>query len=144
MTTWEGWMKDSEIQLMVEQIDTLVPKDDAKLIIYTEDDEPEDCEIIGNRDGYLRAAAEFLRAAIVPLEPNAFITPVEFNYLVPSRGLPVKRLSRSSDVEAILPPLHKRTWKDKVLGVGCITIFILLAVCTFVGIGTIGGWIFGK
>ena len=137
-------MTDSEIQLMVEQIDTAVPKDGAKLLIYIEDDEPQDCEIIGNRDGYLRAAAEFQQAATVPLETNAFITPVDFNYLVPSRGLPIRRLSRSSDIDAILPPLHKRTWKDKVFGIGCITIFIFLAVCTFIGIGTIAGWVFGR
>jgi hypothetical protein len=137
-------MTDSEIQLIVEQIDTAVPKDGARLLIYTEGDEPQECEIIGNRNGYLRAAGEFLHAATVPLELGAFITPVDFNYLVPSRGLPVRRLSRSSDIDAILPPLHKQTWKDKVFGMGCITIFIFLAVCTFIGVGTIIGWVFGK
>ena len=137
-------MTDVEIQQVIERINLSIPKEGAKLMVYTEDDEAPDCEIIGNRDGYLRAAAEFLRAAIVPLASNAFITPIDFNYLVPSRGLPVRRLSRSSDIDSILPPLHKRTWKDKALGVGCITIFIFLAVCTFIGIGTIGGWIFRK
>jgi len=135
---------DGQIQEVIERINSTVPKDGAKLLVYTEDDEPQDCEIIGNREGYLRAAAEFLQAAIVPLESDAFITPIDFNYLVPSRGLPVKRLSRSNDIDSILPPLHKRAWKDKVLGFGCVTILIFLAVCTFIGIGTIGGWIFGK
>lgn len=138
-------MTDEEIQSVVERIDGTVPKGGAKLLIYVfEDDEPQECEIIGNRNGYLRAAGEFLRAATVPLEPSAFITPIDFNYLVPRRGLPVRRLSRSSDLDAVLPPLHKRTWRNKAVGIGCVTIFIFLAVCTFIGIGTIGGWIFGK
>ena len=138
-------MTDADIQAMIGRIDASVPKDGAKLLIYVEDEEePQECELVGNRDGYLRAASEFLRAATVRLEPDAFITPIDFNYLVSSRGLQVKRLSRSSDVEAILPPARKQTWKDKAFGIGCLSILIFLAISAFIGIGQIGSWLFGK
>jgi hypothetical protein len=135
---------DADIQVVIDQIDAAVSKDGAKLLIYMEDPENSYCELIGNRSGYLRAALEFLRAAAVPLEPNAFITPIDFNYLVPSRGVLVKRLSRQNDVEAALPPARKNTWKDKAFAVGCVSILLLLAVCTLIGIGMVGSWIFGK
>ena len=137
-------MTDADIQAESDQIDAAVSKDGARLLIYADDPESNYCELIGNRNGYLRAALEFLRAATVRLEPNAFITPIDFNYLVPSRGLLVKRLSRQDDVEAALPPTRQKTWKDKALALGCVSIVLLLAACTFIGIGTIFSWIFGK
>jgi hypothetical protein len=135
---------DREIQQIITQLDDSVPKDGARLLINIEDTETNECELIGNRNGYLRAGLEFLRAATVPLEPNAFITSIEFNYLVPSRGFLVKRLSRQQDPEAALPPLKRHTWKDKAAGIGCLTVATFLFICTLIGIEQIGVWIFGK
>ncbi len=137
-------MDDTEIQAVIDQFDASVPKDGSRILIYYEDEMPY-CELVGNRNGYLRAATELLRAATVHLEPGAFITPVDFNYLVPGeRGLLVKRLERRDDVLAGLPPKRETSWKDKAIGAGCLLIFLFLAVCTFIGFGEIGSWIFGK
>jgi len=101
-------MDDSEIQQRVNELDAGVNKDDAKLIIYY-DEEGQSCELIGNRKGYLRAGVEMLKAAITPLSPNEFITPLDLNYLIGQRSLFVKRLIRQEDVEAALPPLQSKS-----------------------------------
>jgi len=130
---------------MIAQLDEGVPRDGSKLLLYMDDPETNYCEITGNRNGYLRATLEFLRAATVPLESGGFITPIDFNYLVPSQGgVLVKRLNRQDDVKAALPPQRQKTWKDTALAVGCLAIFLFLAVCAFLGIGLLGSWIFGK
>ena len=142
-------MTETDIQQMIAQLDVSVPKGGSKLMILAYDETNYYGEVVGNRNGYLRAALEFLRAATVPLESDAFSTPIDFNYLVPSQGgLLVKRLSRRDDVEAALQPKRQKTWKDqaknKAAMVGCLSVFLFLAVCTLIGMVELGGWIFGK
>jgi hypothetical protein len=69
--------------------------------------------------------------------------------LVPSEGgLLVKRLERRDDVLSALRPKREKTWKDKAKNtaamVGCLSVFLFLAVCTLIGMVELGGWIFGK
>jgi hypothetical protein len=86
-------VNDEEIKALIEQLDTSVPRDDSKLVVYYDDDSSCYCSVEGNRNGYLRAAIEFLRAATAPLESGNFITPVDLNYLVPrERGILVRKL----------------------------------------------------
>ena len=111
----EDKLNDAEIQAVIDQLDASVPRDGSRVLIYYEEEMPY-CELVGNRNGYLRAATELLRAATVHLEPGAFITPVDFNYLVPSeRGLLIKRLERRDDVLAGLPPKRETVGKTKPL-----------------------------
>jgi hypothetical protein len=138
-------MDDDEIKRRVDELDAAVSKDDAQFLIYCEDFDQQSVELIGNRSGYLRVGIEMLRAAVASLGPNESITPIDVNYLIRSpRSLHVKRLTRQEDVEAALPPLRKHAWKDKAVGIGCLTVIVFLAVCAFIGIGQVGVWIFGK
>jgi len=82
--------------------------------------------IIGNRNGYLRAAIEMLRASATPLSPGDFITNVDFSYLGSDRSLIVTRLTRSEDIESALPPLRLSTWKGRAIWVGCLVTFFFL------------------
>jgi hypothetical protein len=136
---------DDEIRRIIDELDAAVSKDNAELIIHADDLEQPTFECIGNRKGYLRAGIELLRAAVVPMGAAYFITPVDIDYLIRNvRSLHVGRLTRQENLEAALPPVKKRTWKNKAAGMGCITVILILAGCTFVGIGQALYWIFGK
>jgi hypothetical protein len=138
-------MDDDEIRRRADELDAAIAKDDGQFLIYCEDFDEQRVEFVGNRKGYLRVGIEMIRAAISPLGPNKSITPISIDYLIrSSRSLSVTRLTRQEDVESALPPLKKHTWKHKAAGIVCITVVILLAVCTFIGIGQVGVWIFGK
>ena len=138
-------MTDADIQIVVQQLESAAPKGGSKLLIFPLDDNSYYCEIVGNRNGYIRGALEFLRAATVELEPGYSGTPIDFNYLVPSeRGILVKRLSRREDPLIALTPKKKPTWRDRARMIGCISIFLFLVVCTFIGIAEVGILIFAK
>jgi len=136
-------MDDSEVQRLVRELDAQVSKEDAKLLVYAEDDDGT-CEIIGNRNGYLRAAIEMLQASATPLSPGDFITSVDFSYLGSDRSLIVTRLTRSEDIESALPPLRLSTWKGRAIWVGCLLISFFLVICTFTGLKEVVSWFFRK
>ncbi len=138
-------MEDEDIQRLVDELDASVNREGARLLIYCEHPEPDSCELIGNRQGYLRAGVEFLRAALVPLAPGDSITPIKLDYLIGyDRSLHVTRLTRQEDVYAALPPVKKNSWRDKIIGIGCLVLVISFAICGFIGVGQVFSWIFGK
>ena|SRR5581483_10875104 len=138
-------MEDGDIRRRVDELDAAVGKEGARLLIYCEHPEPDSCELIGNRQGYLRAGVELLRAALAPLAPGDSITPVKIDYLIGyDRSLQVKRLTRQEDVYAALPPVRKNSWKDKIIGIGCLALVVFFAICGFIGVGQVFSWIFGK
>jgi|SRR5271165_3907006 len=136
-------MDDSEIRQCVNELDAAIPKEDAKLFIYSEEN-ASFCDFIANRRGFLRTGIEMLRAATIPLGPDESVTPIDLNYVIGKRGLYVRRLIRRENVEPDLPQRKERSWKNKAAGIGCLTILVLLAICTFIGIGEVFIWIFGK
>ena len=98
-------MTPEEIQERIEELDRDIPKESAEVVIFCEE-ESQDCEVIGNRAGYLRLGVEMLKAAIAPLGSGEMFTPVSVDYLLTSpRGLGVKRFTRLDDVQSALPPL---------------------------------------
>src|ERR1044071_8330483 len=103
-------MDDGDLLRRIDELDAAFLKEGAQLVIHHEEDDPS-CELIANRNGYLRAGIEMLRAAVTPLNQNQFITPLDLNYLIGERSLIVKRLVRSEDINAILPPPGAQTWK---------------------------------
>ena len=138
-------MDDHEVLRQIDELDRAFSREKAELLIYCEDIETRTCELIGNRNGFLRAGVEFLKAAVLPLAPNESILPFKLDYLVRnSRSLLIARLTRQEDVDAALPPLKQKGWKNKAVGFGCLTVVIFLVVCTFIGVGQLFVWIFGK
>lgn len=138
-------MDQTDIQEMISKLDSRVTKDDAKLLIFVEDEEEGACEIIGNRKGYLRAAIELLRASVAPLEESdATITPIDVEYLGAERSLIVKRVIRSEDVEEALPPLKGPSWKAQMMAYGCLAILAFFCFCAFAGFGDLISWVFRK
>jgi hypothetical protein len=136
-------MENSEVQRLARELDAQVSKEDAKLLVYVDDDEGA-CEFIGNRKGYLRAAIEMLRASAIPLSEGDSITSVDFGYLGSDRSLVVKRLTRSEDIEAALPPPTVTSWKETAFGVGCLVIFVFLVSCAVAGFADVVNWFFRK
>lgn len=139
-------MTEENIRQLLEELDAEVSRDNAQLVIYCEDPEGEgSCELIGNRDGFLRAGIELLKAAMVSMKPGDSITPISIDYLIRSgRSLRVKRLTRQESVDAALPPVRRNSWKDKIIGVGCLALVIFFAICGFIGIEQVFTWIVGK
>jgi hypothetical protein len=136
-------MDEDDLKRRVNELDAAVSKEDAKLYIYSEENAAF-CEFIANRKGFLRTGIEMLRAATIPLGADDSATPIDLNYLVGKRGLYVRRLIRRENVEPELLQRKDRSWKNKAAGLGCLTILILLAICTFTGIGQVFTWMFGK
>ena len=135
-------MDDEEIRRRLDELDAAIIRQDAQLVIYMEDSDDQEFEIVGNRQGYLRGGIEMLRAAIAPLGPDDSFLPNNINYLIQSkRSFFVKRLVRTENVESALPTPRTSTWKSKVAGAGCLILLIFLVICAFVGLGTIGRWI---
>jgi hypothetical protein len=136
-------MDDSEVQRLVRELDAHVSKEDAKLLVYAEDEDGT-CEIIGNRKGYLRAAIEMLRASATPLSTEESITSVDFSYLGSDKSLIVKRLTRSEDIESALPPPTVTSWKQTAFGIGCLVILVFLVICALTGFMDLVNWFFRK
>jgi hypothetical protein len=141
-------MDDFQIQQIVDELDAAVTKDDAKLLIYYAEyrGEHEDgnCELIGNRKGYIRAGIEMLRAAVAPLGPNDIFVPINIDYLIGRGSLGVKRITRQEDVDAALPPVQSKSWKTNAIGVGCMLIVIFGVVCAFMGLDDVVTWLLRK
>ena len=116
-------MNDSEIQQRVDELDAAVKKDDAKMLVYVEPDDGS-CEFVGNRQGYLRAGIEMLRAAIVPLGANESITPIEVGYLFGERSLTVRRLKRREDIDTARTPADRPFWPVIAFVLGGWAVFI--------------------
>ena len=136
-------MDDGDLARRIDELDAALSKEGAQLVIYQEEEETH-CELIANRNGYLRAGVEMLRAAVVPLNKNQFITPLDVNYLIGERSLIVKRLVRNEDINAMLPPIGKQGWKTNVIGIGCVVFLFSAAICALVGFGDIISWLFKK
>lgn len=136
-------MDEADIKRRVDELDAAVSKEEAKLFIFSEENAAF-CEFIANRKGFLRTGIEMLRAATMPLEPDESITPIDLNYLVGKRGLYVRRLIRRENVEPDLPLPKQKSWKSKAAAAGCLTVFFVLAICTFIGVAQVFTWIFGK
>jgi hypothetical protein len=138
-------MDDEDIRQRVDDLDAAVGREGARLLIYCESPDQDSCEFIGNRQGYLRAGIELIRAALAPLAPGDSITPIKIDYLIGyDRSLQVKRLTRQEDVYAGLPGVRENSWKDKIIGIGCLALVIFFGVCGFIGVGQVFSWIFGK
>lgn len=140
-------MDEDDIKRRVDELDAAVSKEEAKLFISSEENAAF-CEFIANRKGFLRAGIEMLRAATMPLGPDESVTPIDLNYLVGKRGLYVRRLIRRENVEPDFPQPKQKSWKDKAknkaAAAGCLTVFVVLAICTFIGVAQVFMWIFGK
>ena len=137
-------LTNEEIEQQIEQLDSSLPKDEGK--IFIEALGPRGCEVIGNRNGYLRLGIELLKTAVVPLQPGALFTSTTIDYLIQEeRSQRVLRFSRTEDVEAAIPPLPLKTesWRTKFAAIGCLVIFLFLAVCILVGLAQIFGWFLG-
>jgi hypothetical protein len=136
-------MTDNEIQRYVDVIEAAVPRDGADVIFNLEYEE-QGCELIANRAGYLRLAAEMLKAAVARLEPGASFTPINLDYLIRGRSMTFKRLVRQEDVESALPPrpAARTLLKDRVAIGGCLLLLAFLVICTMVGLFVVIGRVF--
>jgi hypothetical protein len=135
-------MTDNEIQQYVDAIEAAVPRDGADAFFNLEYEE-QGCELVANRAGYLRLAAEMLKAAVAPLELGASFTPISLDYLIRGRSMTFKRLVRQEDVESALPPRRPpRTVKDRVAIGGCLLLLVFLVMCTMVGLFVVIGRVF--
>ena len=140
-------MDDAQIQRIADELDAAVTKDDAKLLIdYSggPDEREGNCDVIANRNGYLRAGIELLKAGVFPLDPERMFVPIDLNYLTSVGGLRVGRLTRREDVEAELPPKPRNSTGVKFAAGGCFAVFVFLAVCAIVGFFHVLAWFFEK
>jgi hypothetical protein len=98
----------AELRRLVDQLDTLVPKEEARLRIPSD---PDGHETTGTRRGYLRLGIEFLRAGLAPTTANgggAAHLPLEIDYLLtPDSATPFEVCEVDADVEGLPPRARK-------------------------------------
>lgn len=135
-------MTDDEIRRVVDELDDSVSKENADIIFNLEYEE-DGCELVGNRNGFVRLAIEMLRAAVIRLQPGESFTPIQIDYLLRDRGMRFKRIVRQEDVAAALPPPRpKMTWNGKIAAVGCLLLLAFFLMCSVIGGSVVARWVF--
>ena len=137
----------ARVQKLVEEIDALVPRTDAVVVMNVYGGGCDESQITATENGYLRLGIEMLKA------PSAlrFIDGRDIQLDVNLEGL----VSEQSDInfhvfhldDTLKPdavsvtPQARQPWQDKVVGAGCVVFCVLLIYVFGVGFITIAHWI---
>ena len=137
----------ARVQELVEEIDRLVPRTDAVVVMNVYGSGCDESQITATENGYLRLGIEMLKA------PSAlrFIDGADTQIDVNLEGL----VSERSDINfhlfhlddtlkpdtAPAAPQAKPPWQDQVIGAGCVLFCVLLIYVFGVGFVTIAHWI---
>ena len=137
----------ARVQELVEEIDSLVPRTDAVVVMNVYGGGCDESQITATENGYLRLGIEMLKA------PSAlhFVDGRNIQLDVNLEGL----VSEQSDINfhifhlddtlkpdaALVVPQAKQPWRDKIIGAGCVLFCVLLIYVFGVGFVTIAHWI---
>lgn len=133
-------MDEQKIKNLVNELDLLVPRENAKIIFEEYGGGTDEDQFRGTKNGYLRFGIEIMKGAFAPIESN---TPGRIQ-------VDVKEfISNASNVgidsfyrdESVSDKDFTETWKDKLIGYSFLGAVILLFACIPVGLYTIGKFI---
>ena len=133
--------REAELQELVERLDRLVPKDDARLATS---DPADGRALIGNRAGYLRFAIAFLHAALQPLpqsddEPPR-IAPDLGSLFTEGSQVPFESCELDESIVS-RPPASSGLGALGQLGGGVAAVFAIILL--LIGASVVWRWIWG-
>ena len=74
---------ESRVEELVQELDTIVARDAARVHLRQYGGGPDETQIIANRSGYLRLGIEFLKAGVAVPDEKLSV-PLDFEYLLTS------------------------------------------------------------
>ena len=142
-------MEKEELQKIIDRITETNSKDDAYFGIFRYGGGPDESFIRANKQGLELFAVDLLKASrdteeiISDPSQNAYTLEFEEEWIDEDSETLLQYVEPSIDKRESAKPLpYKENWKDKLIGIGCFTGIIFLAVSVIVGIVSIFRWIY--
>lgn len=141
-------MDVDKIRVFVEELDALVPEEGAAVRLDQYGGGPDESQIIANQAGLLRLGIELLKTGLIPSseKPKQWKKGVALDFeglVLEDSTVQFDWCEFQKDLGSEPPP--KRSWFDRVLPIGCVTVLIAVLLLSLVGVGTFvglaAGWI---
>ncbi len=128
---------DDRLRALISALDDLVPRHGAWVQLTQYGGGSDEGQMIGNRNGYRRLGIEFLKATLDDDAKQGFS--VDLEYLVSSNSTITFDWFELSETPT--PTSSKYTWSDRVMPIGCLTLFVIASILFMIGVGTVVQWI---
>jgi hypothetical protein len=122
---------------MISSLNEIVPRDGSWVQLTQYGGGPDEGQILGNRNGYRRLGIEFLRATLDDDPEKGF--GVDLEYLVSADSTINFDWFELSDTPTLKP--SKSTRLDRIMPIGCLTLFVIATIIFVIGLGTVVEWI---
>jgi hypothetical protein len=138
--------EQERLQELVEELDTLVPREGALVRMVQYGGGPDESRMEGTRRGYQRLGIELLRGAVGPErdadEPSITVDLAEVLHPDSDIGFDEFLLvDESGQAEPAAPKLDLGGWAWMI---GCVGTLLLLATAAVVGLVTMAGWLLSR
>jgi hypothetical protein len=132
-------MRLDEIKQIVDELDRIIPKDNAKVSLQKYGGDLNEAFIIATENGYLRLGVEFLKAGFAPYIPaekslgkRPFAIDVEIDYLITDDSdVNFDYFERREDVRV---KTYKETLGDKIVPIVIVGVMLSILVLAIVGL----------
>ena len=125
---------------VIAELEALAPREGAVVRLYADDDEQ--CSVDATQRGFVRLAAELLRAARLTEADRAspqHALEIVATWLLPAGSRGTLALEQQERIEVVQP--GESTAAQKAAGVGCLLGTLLLIACMLVGMVTVAKWL---
>jgi len=136
----------ARVQDLVAELDSLVPRTDAVVVLRQYGGGCDESEMIGTETGYLRLGIELLKAPLLPSakdDKEALTLDVDWEYLIAERSdvsFHMFHVDNALEPDATYVPTPRQAWKDKAAGFACGAVCLLLITVFGIGIVTVIQW----
>ncbi len=128
---------EAELRSIISALDDCVPRDGSWVQLTQYGGGPDEGQITGNCNGYRRLGIEFLRATLDDDSDQGF--GVDLEYLVSPDSTINFDWFELSDTHS--PTKSTYGWLDRVMPIGCLTVFAVAVIIFVIGVGTVIQWI---
>jgi hypothetical protein len=128
---------ETDLRSIISALDDCVPRDGSWVQLTQYGGGPDEGQITGNRNGYRRLGIEFLKATLDDDSEQGF--GVDLEYLVSPDSTINFDWFELSDTQS--PTKSTYGWFDRVLPIGCLTVFAVAVIIFVIGVGTVIQWI---
>ncbi|QDT03864.1 hypothetical protein K227x_22490 [Rubripirellula lacrimiformis] len=128
---------DTDLRSIISALDDSVPRDGSWVQLTQYGGGPDEAKMTGNRNGYRRLGIELLQATLNDDSEQGF--GVDLEYLVSPDSTINFDWFELSDTHSSTKPTNR--WFDRVMPIGCLTVFAVAVIIFAIGVGTVIQWI---
>ena len=128
---------EANLRSIILALDGSVPRDGSWVQLTQYGGGLDEGQITGNRNGYRRLGIEFLKATLDDDSDQGF--GVDLEYLVSPDSTINFDWFELTDRLSLTKSTH--SWIDRVMPIGCLTLFVVAAIIFVIGVGTVVQWI---